>query len=84
VVIGETIRERGRIKGEIIVLTAQQSLSGYIVSALPLGVGAFLVIIHPSYVGGMFKVPWICMPIGGIVLIAIGFFAMRKITQIEV
>src|SRR6185437_5346620 len=34
-VIGETIRERVRIKGEISVLTAQGSLSGYIISGLP-------------------------------------------------
>jgi len=83
-VIGETIRERVRIKGEIRVLTAQQSISGYIISALPVGLALLLMVINPGYVMGMMRWPWICMPIGGVVLIFLGFIAMRKIVNIEV
>ncbi|MDI3340168.1 MAG: type II secretion system F family protein [Sphaerobacter sp.] len=83
-VIGETIRERVRIKGEVRVLTAQQSISGYIISALPLGLAALLVVINPGYIMGMMRWPWICMPITGVILIILGFLAMRKIVQIEV
>jgi tight adherence protein B len=83
-VIGETIRERVRIKGEISVLTAQGSMSGYIISALPLGLAVFLFVINPGYMTSLFAFPWVCMPIFGAILIVIGFFAMKKIVQIEV
>ena len=83
-VIGETIRERVRIKGEVRVLTAQQSISGYVISGLPVGLAALLFLINPTYEMGMMKFPWICMPIGGVILILAGFLAMRKIVQIDV
>ncbi|HET9017720.1 MAG TPA: type II secretion system F family protein [Thermomicrobiaceae bacterium] len=83
-VIGETIRERVRIKGEVRVLTSQQSMSGYVISALPVGLAALLFVINPSYEMGMMKYPWICMPIAGVTLMVAGFFAMRKIVQIDV
>lgn len=83
-VIGETIRERVRIKGEISVLTAQQSISGYVISALPVGLCAFLFVTNPGYISQMFVFPWLCMPIVGAIMIVAGFFVMRKITQIEV
>lgn len=83
-VIGETIRERVRIKGEVRVLTSQQSISGYIISGLPIGLAGILFLINPSYEMGMLSFPWVCMPIAGVILIVAGFFAMRKIVQIDV
>lgn len=83
-VIGHTIRERVRIKGEITVLTAQQTISGYVVTALPIFLAIALFFISPDYIGKMFVFPWICMPIGSGVMILIGFFIMKKITSIEV
>ncbi|MEJ2209216.1 MAG: type II secretion system F family protein [Anaerolineae bacterium] len=44
--IGHTIRERVRIKGEIRVLTAQQMISGYILTALPIVLGLVLYLIN--------------------------------------
>lgn len=83
-VIGHTIRERVRIKGEITVLTAQQSISGYVISALPVCLGVMIFLIAPDYISKMFVFPWICMPIMSAVMIVAGFFAMKKITNIEV
>ncbi len=83
-VIGETIRERVRIKGEVKVLTSQGTLSGYIITALPIFLGLFIFFMNPSYISGMFVFPWVCMPIAGVFLIILGFFAMRKIVRIEV
>jgi tight adherence protein B len=83
-VMGETIRERVRIKGEIQVLTSQGRISGYVITALPIGVAAFLFFINPEYIGGLFVWPWICLPILGVILMGIGFIAMRKIVEIEV
>ncbi len=83
-VMGETIRERVRIKGEIQVLTSQGRISGYIITALPIGVAALMFFINPDYIGELFVWPWICLPIIGVALMAAGFFAMQKIVEIEV
>lgn len=83
-IIGHTIRERVRIKGEIGVLTAQQAISGYVISVLPLGLGGALFLLNPSYMMGMFVWPYICMPIGAGFMMILGFVAMKKITAIEV
>lgn len=83
-VIGHTIRERVRIKGEIGVLTAQQTISGYVITALPVVLGLALFLVSPDYIMKMFAFPWICMPIGSGIMIVAGFFVMRKITAIEV
>lgn len=83
-VIGETIRERVRIKGEIAVLTSQQSLSGYVISGLPIALALGLFLINRDYMMGMFVWPWICMPIGALILEGIGFMVMKKIVAIEV
>ena len=82
--IGHTIRERVRIKGEIGVLTAQARLSGYIISAMPVAMAGFIFLMNPDYMSSMFVMPWICMPIGASVIIVLGFFAMKKIANIEV
>ncbi len=83
-IIGHTIRERVRIKGEIGVLTAQQTISGYVISALPIVLGGVVFLIAPDYIMKMFKFPWVCMPIGSGLMIISGFFVMKKITAIEV
>ena len=83
-VIGHTIRERVRIKGEITVLTAQQSISGYVISALPVVLAGALFLVSPDYISKIFHWPWVCMPILSGVMIVAGFLVMKKITNIEV
>ncbi|MEO5952677.1 MAG: type II secretion system F family protein [Chloroflexia bacterium] len=82
--IAHTIRERVRIKGEIQTLTAQGRVSGYIISALPPGLGVIVTIINPSYMNTMWAFPWIIMPICGGILVFSGFMIIRKIVNIEV
>jgi tight adherence protein B len=83
-VIGETIRERVRIQGEIQVLTAQQQLSGNIITAMPVFLAFILFLLNPEYMNGILVWPWVCIPIGASVLVVIGYFVMRKIIAIEV
>jgi tight adherence protein B len=82
--IGHTIRERVRIKGEIKVLTAQQQYAGYIISGMPIALAMILMLIAPSFMNKMFVWPWICMPICGLILIGVGFWAIMKIVDIDV
>jgi tight adherence protein B len=83
--IGHTIRERVRIKGEIRVLTAQQMISGYILTLLPVGLGLVLYLLNPQYIGRMFQDPcgWI-MIVVAVIMIVSGFLIIRKIVDIEV
>ncbi|MBN1439574.1 MAG: type II secretion system F family protein [Anaerolineales bacterium] len=86
--ISHTIRERVRIKGEIRVLTAQQSITGYLIGFLPFGLGGFLYLYNPSYIGKFFapesRACGIPMVICGGLLIVGGFVAVRKIVSIEI
>ncbi|HEX9016384.1 MAG TPA: type II secretion system F family protein [Chloroflexota bacterium] len=83
--IGNTIRERVRIKGEIKVLTAQQSLAGYIIAGLPLLLAGVMLLLNPTYIMGLFTPGWyICMPICGGLGIVLGFITIRRIVAIEV
>jgi tight adherence protein B len=84
-----TIRERVRIKGEIETLTAQGMMTGYVISLLPIGLGIFLSLINPTYMGqmiekGRFLFCGIGMIIAIILMIAIGFAIIMKIVNIEV
>jgi len=80
-----TIRERVRIQREIQVITAQQRYSGYVLMLLPIGLGAFLMVVNPEYEMQLFMPgPTLCIPIGAGVLMVLGFFIMRRIINIEV
>ncbi len=83
--IGHTIRERVRIKGEIRVLTAQQMISGYILTGLPIALGLVLYALNKNYIGRMFQDPCGWTMIGvALLMIAGGFLIIRKIVNIEV
>jgi tight adherence protein B len=83
--IAFTIRERVRIKGEINTLTAQGRVSGYLVAFLPIGLGAVLNMINPAFMQPLFTQTIGRILIGvGVVMMTIGFLAIRKITDIKV
>jgi tight adherence protein B len=83
--IGHTIRERVRIKGEIRVLTAQQTISGYILTALPVVLGLVLYLINGEYISRLFTdtCGWIMIGVS-VVMIVLGFLIIRRIVDIEV
>ena len=83
--IGHTIRERIRIKGEIRALTAQQMISGYVLTFLPVALGLILYMINKSYMSLLFSDPcgWIMVGVSAL-MIAGGFLIIRKIVNIEV
>jgi tight adherence protein B len=83
--IAFTIRERVRIKGEINTLTAQGRMSGYIVALLPVGLAIVLNLINPEFMKPLYTtlIGQILVGVGG-TLMLIGFFLIRKITDIKV
>jgi len=84
--IAFTIRERIRIKGEIRVMTSQVVMSGRILSAVPFVVFVLLWFINQEYMGEFFKDLYCggTSLVVGMVMIAIGYFVMMKIADIEV
>lgn len=79
------IRERFRLRGQLRIYTAQGRLTGWILTALPFGMFFILNFLNPDYEGIM-----LTDPLGqkllylGIILIAIGWYAIRKVIDIKV
>lgn len=88
--LGETIRERQRISGEIRTLTAQQRLGGYVIALLPVVLAAGLFLLNPNYLMPLLSSDrLICMPAFGLpilagVMVIAGYLSIRKIVAIEV
>jgi len=83
--IAFTIRERVRIKGEINTLTAQGRMSGYLVAFLPIALAAGINAINPGFMEPLFTQALGKILIGvSLFCMAIGFFAIQKITDIKV
>lgn len=82
--ISHTIKERNRIRGEIKTLTAQGRISGMVIGALPFGLGLFLMIVNPEYIGALFQHPMGLALIGaGFAAQAVGVVMIRKIVNIQ-
>lgn len=86
--ISHTIRERVRVKGEIRVLTSQVMMSGRVLAIMPVAVIILMYFINRGYMmrffnpaTRMFGIPALII---GAFLIAIGYFTMMKIADIEV
>jgi tight adherence protein B len=85
-VIGHTIRERIKLKGEIRVLTSQGRATGYLISGLPIVLALFLYSINPGYMSNLFENRACGWPMLGIslALIGIGMAVIQKIVDIEI
>jgi tight adherence protein B len=83
--ISHTIRERLRIRGEIAILTAQQRMSAYIVSALPILIVGALFVLAPGYIMKLFQpgIARMLLIMGGFGMLA-GFYALMRIADIDV
>lgn len=83
--LAETIRERFRIEGRIEALTAQGRIQGLMVSILPIFVGGMIYLIDPKMMEPLFT-----RTIGIVILVVmaimecLGYFFVRKVTNIEV
>jgi tight adherence protein B len=80
----ETLAERERIRGELKTLTAQQRLTGLILSVYPVGVGLLLLLIMPAIWSRLFTEPagQVQLAIAG-TLQVLGFLAIRRVLRVE-
>jgi tight adherence protein B len=85
--VTDTIRERVRLFSEVRVLTAQQRFGSLILTFLPIALAAGLLFLNPTYMMRLFKPTnpiLLCIPIGALVMIILGNFAVRRLAKIEV
>ena len=83
--VADTLRERATLRRQIKVLTAEGRLSAWVLALLPVGIALYMTAANPKYIGllvteGIGRV----MLGGGLVLMGIGIFWMRKIVDIDV
>jgi tight adherence protein B len=80
-----TMRERERIRGEVVTLTSQQRMTGFIIGGLPVGMALLFLLINPDYMGLLFTTT-----AGRIMLLVavglefVGAMTMKKILAIEI
>jgi tight adherence protein B len=78
-------RERFRLKKEIKVKTAQGRLTGWILSLLPVGLGALMFLLKPEVVSLLWTRPFgVKMLYTGCIMICLGALIIRKIVRIRV
>jgi len=82
--VGETVRERAQIKGQVQSLSAEGKLSAYILVALPLGMFLYLTVASPNYVGTLYTSPlgWL-MVIAAVILLVAGSFWLSRVVKIK-
>jgi tight adherence protein B len=83
--LAETLRRKAAVEGKIDALTAQGRLQGWVMTALPVIVGAALVMIEPQAMRPLW-VTWqgwaVCA--GIVALLALGLHVIRRIVDIDV
>jgi tight adherence protein B len=80
-----TLREREGLRRHVKALSAEGRLSAYILIALPLFLFLYLLKVNYGYIQLLWTTPlgWF-MSIGGLVLMVIGIFWMRRVVRVEV
>ncbi|WP_426996561.1 type II secretion system F family protein [Pseudarthrobacter sp. N5] len=82
--VGETIRERSQIKGQVQALSAEGRLSAYILLALPIGMFFYISVASPAYIGTLYTNPLGWMMVGtAFVLLALGSFWLSRVIKIK-
>lgn len=83
--LADTIKQRRRLARKIRALTSEAVTTKYIITALPVAVGAFILTFEPDMRHGllMTKVGWICL---GVVLclLSLGWWMFGRLSQLDI
>ena len=83
--VGETMRARSRLKGEVKALTAEGRASAMMLVIMPPALGAVMYAANPEYMKPMFTQTAGHIMLGiSVVMIIAGFFWMKKVVTIDV
>lgn len=82
--VGRTIGERESLRSEVMTFTAQQRLTGTILSVYPMIIGLILLAIMPALWSQLFTEPVGRAMLGGaLTLQVLGFFFMRRALRVD-
>lgn len=83
--VGDTMRARNRLKGEIRALTAEGRISAFVLGSLPFALFGFLWMSNRDYLLPLLESTFGLIAIGvGLILMAGGVFWLKKIVDIEI
>jgi len=84
-ILSDTLRKKAAMEGKIESLTAQGKMQGYVMTALPLFLGALLAFLEPDAMAMLFTTPVGWGTVAVIVVMEIlGFIFIRKVTTIDI
>jgi tight adherence protein B len=83
-IIGDTVRDRIRIKRDLRVFTAQQRMTGYVLAAMPLALAVILYLVNPGYMSGLWQPGMVIVPIVGAAMMVLGLVVILRILDVEV
>jgi tight adherence protein B len=83
--LADTLRRKAVMEGKIAALTAQGKMQGVVMSLLPVMLAGVLFFMEPEAMSLLFTTTIGWLVIGGCVMLeTLGYFAIRKITNIDV
>jgi tight adherence protein B len=83
--VGDTMRARNRLKGEIRALTAEGRISAFVLGSLPFAMALFLWTTNRDYLQPLFDETFGRIAIAaGLLLMAGGVYWLKKIVDIEI
>jgi tight adherence protein B len=82
--VTETIRERIRLYSEARALTSQQRMSSYIISLLPIMVGAAMFVLNPEYMLGLFNRDYWYIPVIAGTMMLVGFILVQRMVKLDI
>lgn len=82
--VGETIRERNQIKGQVKALSAEGRLSAYILVALPIGMFLYMSVVNTTYISVLYSslLGWIMLGVAVLILV-VGSFWLSRVVKIK-
>ena len=83
--VADTLRERDYLRRQVKALSAEGRLSGYILTGMPPLIGFYMTFANPGYVSLLYTtVPGFILLGLATALLAMGSFAMSKLSKVEV
>ncbi|MGH3849648.1 MAG: type II secretion system F family protein [Pseudonocardiaceae bacterium] len=83
--LAETIKQRRRLERKVKALTSEAEASKYIITALPVMVGAFLLTFEPDMRAGLlFTTPGRFCAILAVILLGVGWWLFGRISRFDV
>ncbi|MDI3241426.1 type II secretion system F family protein [Arthrobacter sp. AL08] len=82
--VGQTIRERSQIRGQVKALSAEGKISALVLMLLPVAITGALMVISPGYMDPMVTTPLGLTMVGAAaVLFSLGGLWLRKVVQFK-